>query len=292
MRKLILLGMFTLVVQVSNACDICGCSHGGYFVGTFPDFHRHFIGLRYSFRNYYSHNDTSSEYSRDRYQALELWGGISLGRRWQLMVFVPFKANRQETDDGGHQHTHYGLGDATLLANYLLLQREKNQVWLGAGVKIPTGKFSPEDGHELVPAANMEPGSGSTDLVFSATDVYQSGKWSMYGNVSYSVNREAKAFQFGNQLNASALVARSFDLKGANLVPNAGLYYEHLAANKQGGQKIEATGGQALLASGGIDLRLGKINIGMNAQLPLAQNFSNNQTSSRLRGMVQVVYMF
>src|SRR5215510_11197395 len=143
MKKLFTLCLLILSVQFAIACEICGCSHGGYFVGTFPDFKKHFLGLRYSFRNYYSHVDTSSEFSKDHYQTLELWGGFNVGKRWQIMAFLPFNANRQETNEAGHHHTHYGFGDVTLIANYQLLQKEKHQIWTGAGIKLPTGKFQP-----------------------------------------------------------------------------------------------------------------------------------------------------
>ena len=208
------------------------------------------------------------------------------------MVFLPFNANKQETDDGGHSHTHYGFGDLTVIANYQLLQGTKHQIWSGAGVKLPTGKFKPEDGHELVPAANMEPGSGSTDFLLTATDMIQFGKWAVYSNANYAINREAKDFRFGNRLNASVLFARTIEGKKTVVVPNAGFYYENLASNKQSSRKIESTGGQALSGSGGIDIRFGKINVGMNVQLPLAQNFSDRQTEAKTRGMLQVIYMF
>jgi hypothetical protein len=292
MRKIFILSLFVILVQLSNACDICGCSHGGYFVGMFPDFKRHFLGLRYSFRNYYSHIDTSAEFSKDHYQTLELWTGFNIGKRWQLMVFLPFNANKQKTDDGGHAHTHDGFGDLTLIANYQLLQKEKHQVWAGAGIKLPTGKFKPEDDNELVPAANMEPGSGSTDFLLTATDIIQFGQWNVYSNANYTINREAMGFRFGNRLNASVLFARSIEGKKTVIIPNAGFYYENLASNKQSSQKIGSTGGQALSGSAGIDIRFGKMNVGMNVQLPVAQNFSAKQTEAKTRGMLQVIYMF
>lgn len=285
-----ILAISAILSSTAFACEICGCSHGGYFVGSFPDFRRHFIGVRYSYRSYFSHVDTSQEFSRDRYQSLELWGGWSLGRRWQVMVFLPFNANKQETDDGGHHHTHYGFGDLTLMANYMLLKHQRHQLWTGGGVKLPTGKFQPEAGHELVPAANMEPGSGSTDLVFTATDVVTAGKWSLYSNANYTVNREAKGFQFGNRLSGSVLGA--FTIQGAKQawIPNAGFYYEHFAANRESGSPIAGTGGQSLQSTLGLDIRFSRMNLGMNVQLPLAQQISDNQTHGKFKGMLQLIF--
>ena len=52
------------------------------------------------------------------------------------------------------------------MANYAFWNHQRHQLWTGGGVKLPTGKFQPEAGHELVPAANMEPGSGNPPTWF------------------------------------------------------------------------------------------------------------------------------
>src|SRR5215831_3040475 len=94
------------------ACDICGCSSGNYFIGPFPRFHKYFLGTRYTFRSFHSEvaNDPT-QFSKDFYQTIELWGGYNLGQRWQLLGFIPYNINQQKSDDGLAKSN--GLGDIT-----------------------------------------------------------------------------------------------------------------------------------------------------------------------------------
>lgn len=291
MRKILIAGILIFCLNCSFACDICGCSTGNYFTGPFTHFQKKFVGVRYSFRHYYSQMaDDPAEFSKDLYQTIELWGGMNIGKRWQVMGFIPYNINRQEMEL--HPHSEKGIGDITLLANYRILEKGMNQLWIGGGIKLPAGKFEPGFAHHPVPSANVQPGSGSVDFIFNATDVLQVGNWSFLGNVNYKINGTRKEFRFGNRLNVSAFASRSLNAGTISFIPHAGLLYEHLDGNVLQKQKVEDTGGSALLASAGADVQLGKINLGMNMQLPVAQNFSNNQTDARLRGMVHVSYIF
>jgi len=118
--------------------------------------------------------------------------------------------------------------------------------------------------------------------------------WGINSDVNYKINEAAKDFRFGNRLNASAFVFRSFaNKKGTTTVnPNAGLMYEHLDANTLTNAKIADTGGDALLAAAGVEVNFAKMAVGVNAQLPIAQDFSNHQTKTNVQGMVHVSFLF
>lgn len=299
MKKTVLLFVLSLSLFQTFACDICGCSSGNYFIGLFPQFRRHFIGARYTFRSYTSHiAGDASQFSKDFYQTTELWGGMNLGQKWQLMAFVPYNINKQTSDDG-IKHSS-GLGDITAIANYKLLDKRtgtkkgdwlSQQLWLGGGVKLPTGNFS-ADPDEIVPDANNQPGTGSVDFLVDAMYTIHVGDWGLNSNASYKINRSADEFQFGNRLNASAYAFHSFTNKMTTFNPNVGLLYEKLSANKLKSEKVADTGGSALLAAAGLEINIAKVAVGMDAQLPLAQNLSSGQTSAKLRGMMHVTFLF
>jgi hypothetical protein len=290
MKRISIVITLLIAFQSTFACDICGCSSGSYFIGPYPHFQKKFAGIRYSFRNYFSRMaDDPTEFSKDLYQTAELVGGFSIGKRWQLMAFIPYNINRQEMEH--HPHEKQGIGDVSLLGNYQVLNKKSNQLLIGGGLKLPTGKFNPGFASHPVPSANVQPGTGSLDVILNATDVLQWTKWSLHSNVNYKINGTAKEFRFGDRLNASAIVSRMLGNR-IGLNPYAGLQYEHLAANKYQKSTIEDTGGQALLGTAGMDVQMAKINVGLNVQLPVAQNFSNHQTDSKLRGMVQVSVVF
>lgn len=290
MKNIFSTAVLLLLLKSASACDICGCSSGSYFIGPYPTFQKHFVGVRYSFRKFESRMDADpSEFSNDLYQTVELYGAINIGKRWQLIGFLPYNINRQEMEH--HAHTHRGVGDVTVLVNYGFVQRANHQLWGGIGIKAPTGHFNPSFDNHPVPNANIEPGSGSADLLLNITDIHQWNKWGLFSNINYKLNGEAKEFRFGNRFNASAFVYRSFGNK-MQLRPNAGLFYEELGQHKLEGEKINDTDGRSLLGSFGIEAMKGRINIGANLQLPLAQNLSSGQTKSGLRGMIQCSIVF
>src|SRR5438309_8564790 len=122
MKKAILLFLPCFSLFQTFACDICGCSSGNYFVGPFPQFRKHFFGTRYTFRSFESHiAGDPTQFSKDFYQTVELWGGYNIGKKWQLLAFVPYNINQQTSDDG--KNNSHGLGDITLLGNYKVLDK-------------------------------------------------------------------------------------------------------------------------------------------------------------------------
>ena len=295
--------IFTLVLAASLqqlfACDICGCSSGNYFLGPTPQFNKHFIGLRYSFRSFNTvlKND-DSQFSKDFYQTAELWGGFKIKKKFQVLTFVPFNSNHSITDDGEKKNN--GFGDITVIGSYKLFdkiilnkdtQTVSQQLWIGGGVKLPTAEFS-LDTSELVSSANSQAGTGSLDFLINAAYTLVIDNWGFTSDINYKINQSASGFRFGNRFTATIFAFRSFQLKKNSLSPNIGLLYEKLNPNELDKSKIENTGGNDLLASIGLEARFKKVMLGFNAQLPLVQNISDSQTRINMMGMLHLTYVF
>ena len=150
MRKILLIVLLITISFNSFACPICGCGGGNLYFGLLPNFKNRFIGVRYHYAAYHTQlaNDPT-QFSTNHYNSTEIWGGFNIGSKFKVLGFIPYYANKQVDDDG----TTYknGLGDITLMAQYKILDIVKNaagnkvlqqQLWIGGGVKLPTGSFN------------------------------------------------------------------------------------------------------------------------------------------------------
>lgn len=303
MKKLISTVVLVISLYTARACEICGCGLGNYYMGILPHFSHRFAGLRYQFHSFKTRmKDDPSQFSNDFYQTCELWTGWNLGKKWRLLGFIPFNVNHQVSDEGTNNKS--GLGDVALMASYNLFDKSLNnngkrvlqQFWIGGGVKLPSGKFETDPaGTDMAAMANTQIGSGSTDFLLNAMYNINVNRVGVNTTVNYKINQVNKdGYRFGNKLTANSFISYAFTGKksGIDFIPNAGFLFEHSAGSEMENAKVNLTGGSLLLGSAGAEFRFNKVTAGFNAQLPIAQNFAENQTKSKLKGMLHVSFAF
>jgi len=297
MKKLIVAVGFTLLsCTAANACEICGCGLGNYYIGLLPQFSHKFFGLRYQYRQFHTvMADDATQFSRDYYKSVEVWAGWNIGKRWQLIAILPYNYIHQVSDDG--VTNNQGIGDIAIMGNYKVFDKSaKNsfsqQLWLGAGVKLPTGKFNIDaTDPALVAIANTQTGSASTDFMLNAMYNIKIKKIGINSSASYKINTaNSDDYSFGNKFSANSFVFYPIEKGEFGIVPNIGMLYEQTASSKLVKETVAQTGGHLLSTAAGLELNYRKISVGANVQLPLHQNFSQGQTEMKLKGMVHVSF--
>ena len=299
---ILLLLIFFTTLERATACEICGCGVGNIYIGILPQFKNHFVGLRYHFNKFNTRlNDDATQYSKDFYQTAELWTGWNIGKRFQVLAIVPFNFNHQQSDEGISDLK--GLGDVVVIGNYKVIDDSKvcskgrqilQQLWIGGGLKFATGKFDVEQNDpDLASMANIQLGSGSTDILLNIMHNLKVGKIGFTTQASYKVSTINKdEFRFGNRFTASSFVSYTINWDNTIINPNIGLLYENTAASQLQTTKVDLTGGSLLQVAPGIEFGFNKISVGINAQLPVAQNFAENQTKQKLKGMAHISFAF
>jgi hypothetical protein len=302
-RKFFILLFLILTIHEAIACDICGCGSGNFYMGLLPSFKSRFFGIRYHFMQY----NTSlvadpTQFSHNNYNSLELWTGWNLGKKWQVLGFIPYYFNKQADDDGVTYKN--GLGDITVMANYQLYQtpmasRRINSVWqelwIGGGIKLPTGSFSANtsDPDLTIADINAQIGTGSVDFLLNLNHYLHWTQFGLNTVINYKLNTSnGSDYKYGNRFAATSILSYQIKAGKIQVVPNVGLLYEHTAANQLQNQKVNLTGGYLLGGIAGLEVYVNRVAVGFNLQGPFSQDLADGQTNLRIRGMAHITYVF
>jgi hypothetical protein len=300
--KRLLLGiclLFTLPTTLL-ACDICGCGVGSYYFGMMPQFHRNFVGIRYRFSNFDSHVGLAAHLAtREYFQTTELWARYYVRPRLQILAFIPYSFNRQETTTD--MLRLQGLNDMMLMANYNLLKMKhdsipqlfKHNLWVGGGVKLPTGKHQYiESDLSQVANPNFQLGTGSLDFLTNLTYTIRYKKVGINADLTYKINTANKdQYHFGNRLTSNVSLFYVQKVGKVGIMPHAGVYIENSQIDKRQNKEVLDTGGYFVANTIGLELYYKRFSIGANYQTPMTQNLANGHIKAHQRGLIHLSFM-
>ncbi len=252
----------------ANACDICGAGPGSSYMGILPEFKNRFIGLRYhqSGVRYHLGPGGTSTYltTSERFKIAELWGATNIGARFRISVFIPYnfieRTNLQE-----NTRTN-GLGDMSAIGYYRILNKQSilkykilsQSLWLGGGIKAPTGTYNPHEKNIAQSSLNtFQLGTGSLDFSLNAMYDLRLQNAGINVNTSYKINTSNKYdYQYGNKFTLNLLGYYRFTINDKMIIaPNTGVLYETAEKDwKTKDIQVWETGGHSLIGSIGTEL--------------------------------------
>jgi len=290
-------------VPVASACDVCGCSIGGNYFGILPQFHRHFVGFRYSeqsFRSAHSRNAAQSGRfdSEEQFRTVDVLGHFYPLRRLQILILWPYHDFRR-AENGAQTHSQ-GLGDASILGNFIVLDTGdslrhswQHTLTFGGGIKLPTGQHRLKDPEGQTLLANLQPGTGNTDFMLLAGYTVRKGAWGIAGDVLGRLNSSNRQdYDYGNRVSGAAKIFYWKTLRRVSFLPNAGVFVDHAVPNHDGNSIAGETGGTLALATLGLDVYAGHFSLGYNIQQPVYQNLDGDRIQANTRFMTPLNYIF
>ncbi|RZK54593.1 MAG: transporter [Pedobacter sp.] len=299
----IILVVLTLGVK---ACDICGCGVGSYYIGILPEYNKRFIGIRYQHKTLQTHLGPIGERTPlstdETYQSAEVWGGWNLGKKFRILAFVPYNFNKKVSQSLNGEKN--GLGDIAVMGYYNLFNKSGSvgnnllvqSLWLGAGVKAPTGKYEPSERLAVQESPNnFQLGTASTDFTFNVAYDIRLHDLGLNANVNYKVNTENKYdYRYGNKLTTNLLAYYKFRVaKTLTIAPNAGMLYETSAKDIESNRyEVNVSGGYSLAAVMGAEVAFEKFSFGANYQNVQSQNLAGGRAFAGNRVMVHLSVPF
>lgn len=298
-----ILCFLSLLTLDSKACSICGCASGANYNGILPQYRKNIIALRHRYRGFdQSIKQTNGSYlnSTYTYSSYELWGRIYLKDRLQLFFNLPYTVNTLTDADG--QSTLTGINDMSFQLNYNIINTTfdtsrvhtvQHNLLIGAGVKLPTGKYQQRNKKDLMYAENFQAGSGAFSYLGSIIYNLRYRKVGLNADVNYIYNTENELkYAFGNQL-TSSLTAFAWLNKGSfSFLPNTGVFYEHLDRDIRNGYYNSLSGGYALNYHAGLDIYYKTMFLGMIVQSPLVQEIGSDQITYKAKYMINLGFLF
>ena len=306
MKKYILgIFIFLACMQESNACDICGCGAGNSYIGILPDFRKHIFGVRYRYNFLRTHvgpgGITSYLTTDESYRTAEVWTGWSITSKIRVMAILPYNFDEKETLTS--KVSKSGIGDISVAGYYQLINSRKNlsnkllvqSLWIGAGIKLPTGKYESADKSNNNETANLfQLGTGSTDFSLNAMYDLRVNDAGINLAGSYKINtKNNSGYEYGNKFSLNSQAYYKIRVKNKfTLAPNAGVLFESSQKDIDNGFEADLSGGNLLTGSAGMEITFKKIALGVNFQTPFTQDLADGFVRAKNRGMMHVAFTF
>lgn len=290
-KKCLVAVAFLWLTFSANACDVCGGSGTGAYLGLMPQYQRNLIGLRLQTQSFTTEASHAEE-ATDEYQRYELLAAYYVTKNIQLIGILPYQLSNRE--EGAVSTELSGLGDMTLIGNYNFKsfktgKKLTHRFQLGGGFVLPTGKHD-EDAGRL---RNFQLGRNSFDYLFNMQYYLSFGKWQINQQFVYRLNSLHETdYQYGDELNESLRLAYNFSKMGVKWIPYGGFNYEKAAYDLIDSKKKADTASEVLFFSSGIQAFKDDWTVGLEFRTPLYQDIAEGQIETNNRITINVSYLF
>ncbi len=186
-----------------------------------------------------------------------------------------------------------GIGDAILLAQYKLFRFKESSIYITGGLKIPTGNSEMKNENGILLPSDLQPGTGSWDLIFSSGYVknhFIRPGMSFTSTVVAKMNSYSdrymgqQQYKYGNDFQFLLGITDSFILR--NTILNPGLLFRlwHTSPDKIDDNLFPNTGGSWIYIAPSLNIQFtNNISGFASAEIPVYQFLEGTQLSTTIR---------
>ena len=249
----------------------------------------------------HTHDSGSDIYYQEKHFSYNITGVYYPTKKLSITAVLPYNHNIL-LQEGVVLDKLSGVGDVSLLTQYHIINglgenedtvKVIHRLTLGAGIKLPTGRFNIE-GYEEDIEPYLQPGSGSVDFPFSMQYLMMVKGFGLAPVFSFKLNTTNRnGFKFANTINSKLTFFYSKTVKKFNITPSAGLNLDH-----GGKAKINAvaygkdTGGNLLTTFYGVDMSFKNIGVNFAYFQPVYQSLIGDQFENKHSFTASLRYVF
>lgn len=306
MKHIISLVLVLICSMPVYACDVCGTSTGNQGLGLLPQMYQHFVGIQYQHKTYSSVHPALSDrrpdtHSDEHYRTVQAWGRFCIGKKWQAFAFVPYRSN---TFSSNNTHaTVQGIGDISVLVNYTLLQSNdstttpfKHRLQGGAGLKMPTAKYTGVTERELSGLPNIQAGTGAWDIPLNANYTLRYSNIGLNVDVMYNITTANKDnYKYGERFTSQLSFFYWAQAGKVAILPQLSLRNEYALHDYDNyGRKWlnDQTGGYILSAQAGVQIYFKSIGWQVQYAIPFQQQYGGGNVTAKSSFDTGLMFLF
>ncbi len=292
------------LTPTAQACD-GGCPVVSSFDnGLFPNYQKHYIGLRARYSSLLAHNGhdglTAGQATQESYFGMDIQARFYPHRRVQVLTYLPYNYNVQ-TIEGGATEKTLGFGDMTVLGFYNVYNTNfvdsgahvQHNLLVGGGLKVPTGDYQVKGNDDVLLSPTLQSGTGAWSFLLSAVYTLRHDKLGLNASATYQINlANPLGYKLGNQFQSSIVGFGVWKTKKTTFVPQLGIQLEQLDYNTNDGYTRQFSGGTQLLAVAGMSLYYQSFQFGVQYQQPIWQKMASGQLHNAARFTATINYLF
>ncbi len=300
MRQVYLILLIFLFAQTSaHSCLVCGCNSNSIFQGIFPANQYPLIGFRYASQDFKSHLlYHPSLRTAERFETVELFSLFYLKPYLQIQTQLPYQRFRQWS--ASEAVVSSGFGDVIIIPSLRVLDHKfalgygsyHHQLFFGAGIKLPTGRFAlSKTSSSALANPQFQMGTGSFDPIAQMVYVLKTNLLGLYAQTTYRyAGNSPDYYRFGDRFNALVSLFTMKQINRAALSFQTGFLIETMGKTSLNALEIKETGGYSRGYFFGLDAMLGRATLGFQYNWQLAQSLGGGQLRQGNRSQVFLAY--